>query len=73
MDNLWRTGCGVGHKSVYNIILYYMLKAYGGRVLYIGGGVPKVASDVPLRTTASPVSCKPVDIVVIHACVLITI
>lgn len=47
MDNLWRTGCGVGHKSVYNIMLYYMLKAYGGRVLYIGGGVPKVASGAP--------------------------
>lgn len=47
VDNLWSTGCGVGHKSVYNIILYYMLKAYGGMVLYIGGGVLKVASGVP--------------------------
>lgn len=47
VDNLWRTGCGVGHKSVYNIILYYMLKAYGGMVLYIGGGAPKVASGAP--------------------------
>ena len=47
VDNLWRTGCGVGHKSVYNIILYYMLKAYGGRVLYIDGSVPKVASGAP--------------------------
>lgn len=47
MDNLWSTGCGVGHKSVYNVILYYMLKAYGGRVLYIGESVPKVASGAP--------------------------
>lgn len=47
VDNLWRTGCGVGHKSVYNIILYNMLKAYVGMVLYIGGGAPKIASDAP--------------------------
>ena len=54
MDNLWRTGCGVGHKSVYNIMLYYMLKAYGGMVLYIGGGVPKVASGVSKVTSGAP-------------------
>ena len=54
MDNLWRTGGGVGHKSVYNIMLYYMLKAYGGRVLYIGGSVPKVASGVSKVTSGAP-------------------
>ena len=54
VDNLWSTGCGVGHKSVYNIILYYMLKAYGGMVLYIGGSVPKVASSVSKVASGAP-------------------
>ena len=54
MDNLWRTGGGVGHKSVYNVIRYYMLKVYGGMVLYIGGGVPKVASGVSKVASGAP-------------------